>query len=485
MKTIGVYPVRIAIPRDIKRIALIRPGRYPEGFIVPLGLLYLAGYLNLKAPDIEITVIDNALEDLGLATIAQRVKMFNPELVGLTGLTTHTVAIQETARYIRATSKETIIIAGGPCVSSNYEEVLKERSIDFGVIGEGEETLYRVVKALREGRELLSLEGLVYLDRAGRIVVNGQRQPILDLDELPLPAYHLLSVENYFNSPRRNSQSPIYISKRNLPVLTSRGCPFQCIYCHNTFGKSFRARKPGSVVGEIIWLKGAYNIEELEIIDDIFNFDKERAKDIMRRLIAADLNLKISFSNGIKYEMLDDELLQLFKEAGVFRLAFGIESGNKRIQRILQKEVDLVRMRKIIERASALGFFVSGFFQLGLPGETRQEMLDTISYASSTRLHTATFHLTTPFPGTQMYNEHIKGRFKFPYSASIRRISVNVSAVGNRELIWLKRLAYFRFYFNLRRISGIYKRFPVKKRILLNFINLLSDIFFGRWPIET
>jgi radical SAM superfamily enzyme YgiQ (UPF0313 family) len=269
-----------------------------------------------------------------------------------------------------------------------------------------------------------------------------------------------------------------------MPVLTSRGCPFGCIYCHNIFGKTFRARSAHNVLEEIKWLKKSYDIEELEIIDDIFNFDKERAKDIMKGVIMSGLGIKISFPNGIKYESVDDELLELFKNAGVYRLAFGIESGNDRIQGIIHKKIDLEKMKAIIDKTVNMGFFVSGFFQLGLPGETRKEMLDTIGYAVSTKLHTASFHLTVPFPGTEMNRKYVKD-ISSALFASCRDISVNVSAVSDRELIRLKRHAMNRFYISISRIMRTYKVFPIKRRLLGNFINVISELLWGRWVVNT
>lgn len=473
------------LKKQINKIVLIRPGKYPEGLIVPLGLLYLAGYLNSKKPDIKLSIIDAALEDLGPKEIVDRVRLLKPDLVGLTGLTTHTRDIKETAKHIRMSLPEAVIIAGGPVTTSNYRELLKEGSIDFGVIGEGEETFYQLVKSLQEGLEPSLLDGLVYHDREGNITANNERKLIEDIDDIPRPAYHLISLDSYFKGPKRNSQSSVYISKSNLPVITSRGCPFKCIFCHKTLGKVFRARSADNVVDEIIWLKRTYNIEELEIIDDIFNYDKARAKDIFKKLIDAGLNLKISFPSGIKYEMIDDELLDLFKKAGVYRLALGIESGNQRVQKTIGKIVDLARVREIIAQCSKMGFFVSGFFQLGIPGETKEEMMDTIRFAISTKLHTAMFHFTVPFPGTTMYEEYVKGKVEVSDFKDVRNISVNLSAVSDEELLRIKRYAFYKFYFNPVRIINLYRRFPVKKRLFLNFINVLSEIFFKKWIVQT
>lgn len=467
-----------------KRIVLVRPGVYGEGLIVPLGLLYLAGYLNSKITDLDITIIDAALQDLSPQAIAEKIKKINPGVVGLTGMTLHSDAMKETARCIRKVLPGGVIVAGGAAATSNYAWLLAEHSIDFAVLGEGEEAFYQIVKALRQKEAITAIGSVAYRDAAGKVIVNPVQEPIENLDLIPMPAYPLISVSDYFNSKKRNSQSPVYISKKNLPILTSRGCPFGCIYCHNVFGKKFRSRSAENVVREIIWLTRTYKIEELEIVDDIFNYDILRAKEIMRGIINAGLGLKISFPNGIKYEMLDDEMLFLFKQAGVYRIAFGIESANKRMQKILRKEIDLPRIKDLIRKSAKAGFFVSGFFQLGLPGEGKEEMGQTIDYAASTSLHTATFHLTIPFPGTPMYQEYVRDKFIFASSSNFRSISVNVSAVSNKELLGLKKYAYYKFYFNPRRIINIYKSFPVKKRIFYNFINILSDIFFQKWVIN-
>jgi len=471
--------------KAIKNIVLIRPGTYSEGLIVPLGLLYIAGYLNSKIPEVKVSIIDAALKGLNPSEISEKIKVFNPDLVGLTGLTVHADEIKKAAKYIRKSFPNTMIISGGPAMSADYAELLKETSIDFGVIGEGEETFYRIVKSLRNGEEVTSLDGVVYRDEEGNVVLNKEREFIDNPDEIPQPAYHLISPEDYFHSSKRNSQSPVYISKRNLPILTSRGCPFQCIYCHKTLGKKFRPRSSQNVVNEIIRLKRVYGIDELEIIDDIFNFDKARAKDIFKKLISADLNLKISFPNGLKYEMIDDELLDLFKKAGVYRLAFGIESGNLAIQKVIGKIVDLRRMREIIDQSVKKGFFVSGFFQLGIPGETKKEMLDTIRFAVSSKLHTAMFHLTIPFPGTRIHEEYIKGKIEVNNFTGARDISINLSAVSDEELLKIKKYAFYKFYFDLGRSIRLYKIFPVKRRLFLNFLNVLSEILFKKWIFQT
>lgn len=485
----------------IRKIVLVRPGDYPEGLIAPLGIMYIASYLRSKLPDIEVLLIDAPLEDLTAVQVAERVKAFGPDLVGLSGLTYHVLQMKAAAQEIHRLCPEALIVAGGPGVSSDPADFFKEPSIKYGIMGEGEETFYQLVKCLREGKNPETLDGLAYLAPDGKTICNPSRGQ-LEPDSIPYPAFDLIPVFDYFSSKKRTSQSPVYISKRILPILTSRGCPMKCVFCHDTLGKVFRCRSVDNVMQEILMLKSKYGIEELEIIDDIFNFDIKRAKEIFRKLINAALNLKISFPNGIKYEMIDDELMGLFKKAGVYRVAFGIESASAEGQKLVRKRTNLVRMSEIINQAHDMGFFVSGFFQIGLPGETKAQMLETINYAISSKLHTAMFHVTTPFPGTPMYEEHIESvvkdgnngsreqyedelRKRVSYFNGARGITMNLSKVSDQELIDLKRYAFRRFYFSRPRIIDLYRVYPVKSRLFKNCVNVISEMLFGKWVLQT
>jgi anaerobic magnesium-protoporphyrin IX monomethyl ester cyclase len=486
----------------IRRIALIRPGQYPEGLIIPLALVYLASYLREKIPDIEFIVIDAPLEDLNDYEVAKRAKDFNPDLVCLTGLTFHTPYVKSTAREIKKLIPEILIVAGGAGVSSDPVDVMAEDAIDFGVIGEGEDAFYSLIKVIENGDNHDQLKSVAYRNGEGEIIWNKDHPLIKKPDTIPFPAYDLLKVEKYFTSPKRTAQSPVYISKRILPILTSRGCPLKCVFCHDTLGKTFRHRSPDNIVKEIIWLQKTYDFKELEIIDDIFNFDIGHAKLVFKKLIEANLGIKIAFPNGIKYEMVDEEFLDLFKRCGGYRIAFGIESADPEGQKIVRKKTDVVRLTKVINQATKMGFFTSGFFQLGLPGETKQQMLNTVNFALNSKLHTAMFHLTTPFPGTPMYEEHINktiesGSFngsREQYEDELRNkvnfvgareLSLNLSAVEDCELLEIKKTAFRKFYFNPRRMLSIWRVYPVKRRLLKNFINVLSEIFLNKWIIQT
>lgn len=465
------------------KVSLIRPGKCDEGLILPIGILYIASYLRSHCKDVVIDILDPSLSDLSTNKIVERLIDIEPQIIGLSGLYVHQNQLIELATEIRRSNLKTLIVVGGPGVSSDYEEMLKHDCFDIGVLGEGEETFKEIVELYKKGEDLKNILGIAYKAHNGSIVKNAERELISNIDDIELPSYDLLNIDEYFTSHKRISQSPISISKRIFPILTSRGCPYRCIYCHSTLGKKFRPRSVDNVIKEISYIKEKYNIEELEIIDDIFNFDKKRAKEIFKKIIENKFNLKISFSNGIKYEMIDDEMLDLFKQAGVYRIAFGIESANKRIQSIIHKLVNIEEINDIINKSVARGFLVSGFFQIGIPSETKEEMLETIDFATKSKLHTATFHLTLPFPGTEIHNNYIKGKNLKGKIVNARQISFNLSQISDEQLTRVKRNASIKFYLNPKRMIDIYKVVPSKKQLVKNFINVASEILFGKWVL--
>ena len=200
----------------IKRIALVRPGDYPEGLIIPLALVYLASYLRERISGIEFIIIDAPLEDLDDKEVAKRVKDFNPDLVGLTGLTYHTPYVKSVAREIKELLPDTPIVAGGAGVSSDPADVLQESAIDFGVLGEGEDAFYALIKIIETGEDHNKLNSVVYRNADGKVVWNKDHPLIQDPDSIPFPAYDLLGSRKVFYQPKANSSITSLYFKTNF-----------------------------------------------------------------------------------------------------------------------------------------------------------------------------------------------------------------------------------------------------------------------------
>jgi radical SAM superfamily enzyme YgiQ (UPF0313 family) len=239
--------------------------------------------------------------------------------------------------------------------------------------------------------------------------------------------------------------------RRYMAVMTSRACPYGCIYCHKLFGRGFRPRSPESVISELEMLYRDYHIREFEIIDDIFNLDHERAHKILSAIREKGWGVKLAFPNGLRGDRLNPELLENFKKAGTYFTALAVETASPRLQKLIGKNIDLDAVRGSIENCRRLGITTLGFFMLGFPTETYAEVRSSVEWAWSSQLDFASFFMAVPYGGTKL-GEQFRASERFPgpgfsyKDLDLHRSCFNLSEVADRELFSLQRRAYLRFY---------------------------------------
>jgi radical SAM superfamily enzyme YgiQ (UPF0313 family) len=467
------------------KILLLRPNSDIYCTPVPLGLMYLSSYLKKTDKSHNIKLLDgramNIKED---SEYIKTILDFTPEIVGITALHHEAKVSHHLASLVKKTDPNCTVVIGGPYPSADFKACLDHKDIDFVVIGEGEVTFFELVKSI-EDKALLEREtiaGLAYRkDR--EVVFNGHREPIKDLDTIPYPDYTLIDLDSYFYGSRPSVTNPNYYKERSINIMTSRGCPYPCTFCHNIFGKKIRYRSVDNIIEEITLLKKS-NVEEIEVIDDCFNVDMERAKKVLDNLAKSNMNLMLSFPNGLKIDKIDEELLDKLKGANTYKISYAIETASPAMQSKIRKKINLSKAKEIIDMTSKRSIHTTGFFMLGLPGETEEEMKMTIDYACSTSLHTAGFSIVTPFPGTEMWKENINepGRIfdnREEYS-NYDKISVNLSNVSDAKLYELRKLAYRKFHFNIKRMIRIWKTVKGKNRILNNIGRIIMLSIKGR-----
>jgi len=445
------------------RILLIKAeglGRLNYAVTPPLGLLYLAALLRRERGH-EIRILDLRVSKDPARSLAKEVGDFLPHLVGLSAITMEAPSLHKIASTVKNLSRNIPVIAGGPHPTSFPEDVLSDQNIDAVVFGEGEQTVLELSDVLLDGGDVKRVNG-IGLRKDGAYVRTPARPPIQDLDALPFPAWDLLDIAPY--SHVRGMASLGF--RRYMALFTSRSCPFHCIYCHNIFGKGFRARSPQNVLEEVKFLMKTYGIREFEILDDIFNFNTKRASEIFSML--PELGASFSFPNGLRTDLLDEDQLQLMKNGGVNYISIAVETASPRLQKLIKKNLKLDKVWNAIEICNRLRIFTRGFFMLGFPTETLEEIKQTISYACSSSLHTAMFFIATPFQGTEMEAMHGKKNSKI--QASFRDYDYfaapfNLSDIDNKELFRLQRNASIRFTLSPKRIAWVLRDYP-KKRFL-------------------
>lgn len=412
---------------------------------------------------------------------AAEARAFSAEVVGISSFSMEAAQSFALARAVRAVLPGAKIFIGGPFPTSDPEGALSEPAIDVAFIAEGEQAFLEALNSLEATGEVAPASGIA-LRRNGDIIGKENPGLIEDLDSLPNLAWDLVDLERYFGAPpKRPMMNKLRRHKRGVPVFTTRGCPYGCTYCHNLFGKKTRKRSAEKVVSELKTLYHEYGVRELEFLDDIFNVDMNRAKKIFDLLHQEGLKFHITFPNGLRAELMDEELVDKFKRGGVYWITFAIESGSPRIQKEVKKNVNLIKAKKNIELVSRKGINVNGFFMLGFLNETEEDILQTIEYAVSTRMIIASFFILTPYPNTEIYNQALAAGYNMKGDYyDYHNVSVNISKVSDKRLWQLKRIAYRKFYLSPRRIWHIIKANPFKVGLLDGIWMLMKMLFVGR-----
>jgi len=367
----------------------------------PLGVSYLSAHLKQKGYRVKILDLDLEIFHL----IKQRGVYFVSDIVSLIKSFGHFDVIGIScfcsARYKQAhqlakiaKSLANIVVMGGNYPTNSPQEALK--NCDYVVLGEGEDTFYRLLRALEEGVGLEEIDGIGYKDK-----IIPKTSFIQDLDSLPFPDYDNLDLERYYDLGMSQSLEG---GKRFLTLFTSRGCPHRCIYCgaHNTFGYKNRVRSVDNVLSEIDWLRGKFNVQELIIQDDNFTSDRKRADKILDNLILRELSWCIP--NGLEASTIDRAFLEKVKSSGCSDLSIAVESGSPKVLKMIRKKVDLEKTKQVIKDMRELGIYSKVFFMIGFPGETKEDIQKTIDYASELKADWSSFSIVNPLPGTELWD---------------------------------------------------------------------------------
>ena len=438
----------------------------------PLGLGYLAAVMEDEGHT--VAIFDLGLEpDTPLEQGVERIVSYGPDLIGVTAMTNNYHSAEKTISLLKARMGCPIIL-GGPHATVFPERVASDPHVDYVVYGEGEETLAELTRAIERGwpcpseEVLRGIKGLCF--SCGDDVIRNPARPLIkDLNALPLPARHLFDLSRY----------PLYAAngERMVTLLSSRGCPYNCSYCFKGIvGRTYRQRSPDSVVGEIRHLVEEYGYRNFYFIDDLFTLSRRRVTAICHRLIEE--SLVVRWQCLTRVDRVTPDLLNLMYQAGCREVHMGIESGNPEILRRLGKDIAMEQVRQAVRWTAEAGILAKGYFMLGLPGDTEETMKETIRFASELPLDQAMFSLTTPFPGTRMWDDLVnrypeitfnqdfsQAYYYARYDHTVKPF-LNVSEVSDECLSQLVLKAQTRFQEAKRKRKYVRSLGPVVGRLL-------------------
>lgn len=416
---------------------------------IPLSISYLAAYLKEK--NIEFDIYDERLEPLHDGELEKLINEKGINVVGLSCTTPYIYRALDLANTVKKISPEIKIVLGGVHPSVMTDECLQNESVDYVVRHEGEITLWEFLKSLQGELDIKDVKGLSYKEN-GSIIHNPDRLAIEDLDSLPPFPFHLFEKQKdrYF-----------------FRILTSRGCPYRCIFCsaRSITGRKYRYRSAEQVIKDIDLLVNQFCRSRIGFADDTFTANKDRVIKLCELIIDRGLHKKATFYCMTRGDTVDRHLLEIMKTAGFRGISFGIETGSNRIMKLIKKGETIESNIRAVKTAKDIGFIVRGSFILGFPTETREESRETINLALKNPFDYAMFNLPIPYPGTELYeiakregNRYTDFSNFDAMEGLLKKQTVYIpKGRTKKELIRLQRKAYFLFYFRLKQVINFLK----------------------------
>lgn len=405
-----------------------------------LGLASLSAFCQYKG--IRVLPIDGKFERLTEQDIISRVRDFVPDIIGITAMTNYITAGARIAEKLKKIFPQAVFVVGGAHPTALPKETLDEFPVfNIAVIGEGEEILWEIAqKKISEWNEI---PGITYRNENKIIVQTGFRRRIENLDMLPFPAWSLFPPAKIY------------------PIITSRGCPFRCVFCMRMQGNAMRLRSAQNVVDEIAFLFEKYTVTHIPVLDELFTINRKRVDDVCDLLIQRNLHKKITWGANARVTGVNYEMFKKMHDAGCRKIDFGIESGNEEILKLIKKDITIKEAFAAVSAAKKAHLQTHGLFILGHPNETLQTVKDTIALAVTLNTTYLSMGIMVPYPGTEVYEMAKAGLYGYKiisknwndYNKQIGN-ALELKTIDRKILEKMQAIAYIKFYLCNFRIFG-------------------------------
>lgn len=456
------------------RVLLLSPNYDAHIVHPPIGLGYLAAWLERAGH--EVALHDGTLHKSSEEGMLRAVKDAAPDLVGISVMTRAHNSVKSLVAAVHERFPGLPVVVGGPQVTARPVHVTRDLGADFGIFGEGEITLGELVDRLGQGRGgFEDIHGLVFRNAEGQYVQNEWRELIADLDTLPYPAWRLMPPEAY-------RVAPILAPAKGQPigqVMSGRGCPHNCSFCASnaTWKRRLRLRSVEHLLGEIRMLVQDFGVHEIHFCDDSFTSDMARAERVCDAIMDSGLDFHWQCPNGIRGDRFSDTMLRKMKDSGCYAVGLGVESGNREILRRVDKKLNLEDVQLMLRKLRQVGILSYGFFILGLPGDSRESIEDTVRFALDNPFDRAWFNIFTPYPGSRAFDEWLGNR-EFEridwdrHDCSTAVAEELTQGLTGPDLEQLQRRAALRFYLRPRPLFSVvsrWRRAEIKTLLMSRF----------------
>jgi radical SAM superfamily enzyme YgiQ (UPF0313 family) len=447
----------------------------------PLGVAYLAAYLDKNGFETQILdcftqgfhqifpVNDLLRRGMTNSQIREALVKINADVIGIhSNFTTHYPDAENVARVARETFPGRPIVFGGAHATMDATNIVAKGVADYVVRGEGELTAVELFRALWEKADTSAIQGITYKDRSGKVCHTPDRPLIQDINSLPFPAREKLDMDIYLKNSKE--VAPVAMKYPVASILTSRGCQYDCVFCStkNMWKRKWRGDSAQRVIEEIEMLYNKYGVREVVIMDDNFLGNRKRFHDILDMLIEKKMDLTLSILAGVTVWVLDKPLLTKMQKAGFYRLMFPVETGSQEAMKFINKPVNLVQAKELVQEANRIGLWTQAPFLIGFPYETREDIMKTLDYAFKFGVDFAFFYVVQPYPGADLYEVFKKEGLLQNMEekrSTVLKSKYNTLHMKAEELDYLRDWANVRYL--LRRI-----------------LSLMNPVYFAKyfWP---
>lgn len=438
---------------------------------VPLGFLYLIGMLERFRPGADrYKILDLRLSAKTNAESLEHLGDFSPDLIAMSAFSREAPEAADFLLEAKRKFPGVVTVLGGPYAKSLKELLMICKEMDFAIQGEAEHAFLDFLGFLEGDRQADEVGNLIY--RINDIASENRILPLVeDIDEIPPPYWRALNLDAYSKSNNLFGIGPF------APLLTSRGCPYGCKYCCHTLGHKFRPHSIERVIGEMENLVRIKNVKAIEIIDEIFNFDAERAEKICDSIVERGLEISLSFPNGLRLDTMTTRLVEKLKNAGTIHIAAPFDSGSSSLQKRIGRRLDLEKAKSITRYIVRKDIYTVGYFMVGFPGETEDDFKATVDLASSLPFHFARLFTTVIFPDTEMAKEVAgipdpnRSPESFDYFATT---SIN-ERIRDADIAKAERRIMLKF-FHPARLRLIWRAYPSKKNLCIRVLKFLVNL---------
>lgn len=436
----------------------------------PLNLAYLAAIARLDGHSVQI--IDGELECLGEDQIMSRLRSFQPDLIGFTTTTPGFHIVLNFAKRIKEEFK-TPIVVGGPHVTFYREKIFNEH-FDYLVVGQCENTFAAFLRAVEQGSGFAEVAGIIYREN-GKVAFTGENPQVDDLDTIPFPARDLLRMDLYELGTMRGR-------KGFTAIMTSRGCPFKCVFCSTSiYGNRVRRRAIPNIIAEIKEVVSKYGIRHFYFLDETLTLSRKYIHQLCNAIEEA--RLDITWEGGTRPNLIDEPLIKRMVETGLIRIAFGFESADEKVRTIIRKDCSLKSYRTANELTSKYGLETINTVMIGLPGDTADSIRRTIKYVRNERtIKHATLGIAIPYPGSEMYEMAKNGehglRLETDDFSKYQRYNsavMSVNGISPSQLLSIQKKGLLSIYLAPWRIIPVIKRMGFRS-LIEPFFSALKEL---------